>query len=213
MDLSDLFLEVLAKAKEPRGEDGDSAAVCLPSARSYKDVLNDNLRLHSMVLNLKVEIEKLNFMNSKLTEEVSNLRARISTKKTKYKSELADKESIIGELHTRLESVTNSYRAQQDCDQISTSETIKQLEFKLVALQKQRDLDSTDLSAVRSDLSQTKESLLSNQEKLKASLEEISSLRGRLSTFGIPAPPQSTLTPQEPPPVLLLSKFYQRLNT
>lgn len=212
MDLSELFLEVLTKAKDSRGGTENTDPVCLPSARSYKDILNDNLRLHSTILNLKVEIEKLQFINSKLTQEASDLRFRLSEKKTKYKSESTEKDSTIVELQRRLESLTTSYRVQQDSDQISTSERIRRLESDLSGLQKQHVSDTDDISGVRAELSQTKESLISTQENLKSSLEEISALRTRLSNFGIPAPP-SSVKPSEPPPVLLLSKFYQRLNT
>ena len=209
MDISDLFMQVL---RHQRSTDAahKSDPVCLPSARSYKDVLDENLQLHSQIFSLKIQNEKLLFMNTNISDEILKIRNTLSEKKSKYKNNISDKDRLIEELRSKLEeemlNVKSTYVTKQVADNKTHEEHIKSLEDRLAEVSRQYDTSLEDLATLRAELLNTKDSLSSLQISFSQTQAENKALRQRLSAFGIPSPP-SNMASSDPPQPLLLSKF------
>lgn len=213
MDLSDMFLEILSNAKSqlPSPESNEQP-VCLPSARSYKEIIDENLRLHSMILNIKVENEKLSFVNNRISTELADVNSSVAAKKSKYKSVLSQKDLIIADLQKKLEddlfSLRRSIECKADSEKTAFKDRLTELQNCLDESTIQRDAAINDLKHIQSELAQSQELISSINEELTRIKDDNSSLRTRLSMFGIPAP-QTSVTPAEPHEILLLSKFSQ----
>jgi len=210
-----MFLDILTNATKNPEKSQDFEPVCLPSARSYKDLMDENLRLHSTVLNTKVEIEKLMFVNKRQTAEIEDLKTRLVAKKAKYKSVLSQRDTIIAELQKRLEgdllSMRQSFQTERASEAEHSSHRIASLDAQLETARKHLDASIQDCEAIRLEHSQCKELISSTDAELSRLRLDNTALRDRLSMFGIQAPWPNSST-NEPRPILLLSQFNQIQN-
>ena len=212
VDVSGMFLDILTHARSCALSQDDSDPVCLPSARSYKDVIDENLRLHSTVLNIKLENEKLLFVKTKQAEELCELKSILVAKKAKYKIAVSERDSRISDLQKRLEedllSVSQKYQSSRKSDTDISQTRISELENQLDTLRHQLCASNQDCDATRSELAKSNDLVSSTQEQLSQLRLDNTNLRERLSMFGIQAP--GVIQPaNEPRPILLLSKFNQ----
>jgi len=207
LDVSDLLLTAL----ETRGKFGSnfSDEICLPSARTYKDVIDENILLNSHIIDQKIQNEKLVFLNKTLEAQCLDLQGKLNAKRAKYKTQIQAKDEEIQKLRhdTNLTTVqttlTEKFESRISDLTQNAQETDQRLREALTLIKslEEKLAKSEEQNSVLVSLMKDKETYTTTIEK------DIVLFRKRLQDFGLPIP----LTVLNQPPcennALLLSKF------